>query len=270
MALLSQLQNYVPSFYEEEPIPPERLRLLLPHDQDFKFLHTFTEGDIKSITATAKVQDDLSESLNPTTLPADIWANIFSYFNPTTIYSVMSVCSFFHNVTLRDSLWSKLWLSSHKPCALHPLAPSWKMQYKYFSDHILKHGFIDMKSGSLFVSFVEVLLVLSGSDLHIFELPEGQETPIAKRLINGFASTKSMKRVLKIATPSRTIPLQSTILIHQQIQADEEVKRFGFKFPDEEEIWFALPKQQLQRSKNWLKVLYFHSKQLKKDLGLEY
>jgi hypothetical protein len=49
----------------------------------------------------------------------------------------------------------------------------------------------------------------------------------------------------------------------------ETVKRFGFKFPDEEEVWFAFPKALLQRSRNWLKVLYFHAKQLKKELGFE-
>lgn len=43
-----------------------------------------------------------------------------------------------------------------------------------------QHGFVDMKAGSIFVTYIEVLLVLSGTELHIFDLPEGRDTPIAK------------------------------------------------------------------------------------------
>lgn len=45
---------------------------------------------------------------------------------------------------------------------------------------IFKHGFVEMKTGSIFVAHVEVLLILAGTELHIFDLPEGKETPIAK------------------------------------------------------------------------------------------
>ena len=55
----------------------------------------------------------------------------------------------------------------------------------------------------------------------------------------------------------------------QKIQSQESIKRFGFKYPDEEEIWFSIPKAQLKKESNWLRVLYFYSKQLKTDLEIE-
>lgn len=107
----------------------------------------------------------------------------------------MRVCHFCYGISLREEFWSRFWLASQKPAPLNPLAPSWKMQYKYFSDVIVKvrnffdllfladflqHGFVEMRAGSIFVTYIEVLLVLAGTELHIFELPEGRDTQVAK------------------------------------------------------------------------------------------
>jgi len=203
------------------------------------------------------------EKKNSTAFEAEIWELILTFLPIRDHVNLTQCGQFFKQVVDQSVSWQHLW-PSH-PGLLEPLQRSRKMQLKYFSDHVVKQGFVQLLSGALFSTWSEVWLVLSGCDIYAFDVTSFTLPKI--RLLQNF-SRLGLSRVLEVIRPIKTVSLVTRIMVHQPVEPTEQIKRFGFRGTNEEIDWFSIPQKQLERSKNWLRVLYNYSKQLRLDLAL--
>jgi hypothetical protein len=235
----------------EDPPSPQQRKM-----SEFEILHNLYKEHLIGIIKNINSQADFLVKSNSTEIGTDIWYKIINILSIRDRYNAMRTCLFLKNLIDKEESWhySYSLQSKDKAAILKPHERSWKFKLKYYSGFIDKAGIVEKLSGVLWNTWTPCWLVLSGTSLFAFVVPNLQKREKELQLL----AQKGLGAIAKkeFQTSHETLNMkQARLFIGKKINTGG-FQRFGFSLNNvdhvyrssekETDAWISTLKKQLQ------------------------
>jgi hypothetical protein len=236
---------------EQGPPSPRQKKM-----SEFEILHNLYKEHLIGIIRNINTQADFLVKSNSTEIGTEIWYKIIKLLSIRDRYNAMRTCLFLKNLIDKEESWHHSYSlqSKDKAAILKPHERSWKFKLKYYSGFIEKAGIVEKLSGVLWNTWTPCWLVMSGTSLFAFVVPNLQKKEKELQLL----AQKGLGAIAKkeFQTSHETLNMkQARLFIGKKINTGG-FQRFGFSINNidhvyraserETDAWICALKKQLQ------------------------